>query len=458
MHTSRRFLLLLALGLWPLPALAASVGLAWDAPWDTGPTSWLLHAVHIAKGVTTQSDQALETFLTHEDCKRVDPAYEEGQTWCADLGCPPEGLYTMHLEAGEDLVFFALDTACTLIDYEEALKRARTEYPAMPQPTVDPSPLPPDTPPSAEVPAGDNLIPDPTFAGEWNHEGYAGTKTSTSLDASVLCNGAPTMLLTGEGDYFGHLSSARVAVTAGADYTASVWVKTENITRFVELDVFWFNEQGKQLAWNESVGGRVSGTQDCTQIGGTVTAPPDSAKALLEIRVMSHEGRAWVGSLDLRGPPRAATPPPTDPPPPTEPPPPTDPTSPPPAETPPPPPAAPVAEVPPADLPARPTEPSPLPVPVEEEERPSRDRLRAAMIAVTDAFEAMLAKIEAEYTIALRVAQKLKPPKGASQDAYTTLLRLLKDTYDQRQQEAYQRAQHDYDRLKRRWDKLTETS
>jgi hypothetical protein len=164
------------------------------------------------------------------------------------------------------------------------------------------------------VPQG-NLLPNNALTTLWRGGSYAGTTSTAALDRQVTYHGQPSIRISGRGDYYGERTSERFAVNDALTYTLSAQVKTERITRLVEMDVFWYNRQGKELRWTEAVGGRLKGTQDWTTLSGTVTPPRGAVSAVIQFRTLSHGGRAWFSepSVEAQQPaaPVATTPAPT---------------------------------------------------------------------------------------------------------------------------------------------------
>jgi hypothetical protein len=169
--------------------------------------------------------------------------------------------------------------------------------------------------------AAANVIPPLTMGLPWDAGGFAGTSATAAPAPAVTHAGSPAIVLTGEGAYYGQTTSPRVAVEDTRTYQVSAWVKTDAITEFVEVDVFWYSATGEQYrAWGEAVGGQLQGTRDWTRLQGTVTPPPGAVRAVVQVRAKSSGGKAWVSDLQMvpratapPSPPRASTPTPTSP-------------------------------------------------------------------------------------------------------------------------------------------------
>ena len=128
----------------------------------------------------------------------------------------------------------------------------------------------------------------PTAAQPWRGGSFAGTQSQTTLDASTQRDGQATQQITGSGHYYGTSTSRNFPVTAGQTYEVSAWVKTQDITDFVELDVFYWGTKGETLSrWGEAVGGRLKGTQEWTPLTGQITIPPKAVRAVIQLRVKS---------------------------------------------------------------------------------------------------------------------------------------------------------------------------
>lgn len=356
------------------PATAASLLLAWDWPKTHGTPTWHLSIVHTVATQTTQQMQTV-TALPEAQCRTIDKAYTPATTWCAPLPCPAEGLYTLYLQADKsdpsNTVMFGVGPGCALQSYEAMYADATkpdgpvtpaaipaeppaaalpidvapipteadaapipSEAEASPTPTLvahgpaptAPVPAPAAPPPPIQVvthtpvtppppPATATLLP-PSSTTPWTSGGFADTTSSASLDPSVTHQGHPAWRVSGQGSYIGQTTSPRFAVTDAQPYDVSAWVKLDRITRQVELDIFWYDAQGGELRWSEAVGGRLSGTRDWTELRGTVTPPAGATSAVVQMRVLSQGGAAWLRE-DIRMQPQTTTAAPVTTPPPT---------------------------------------------------------------------------------------------------------------------------------------------
>jgi hypothetical protein len=86
-------------------------------------------------------------------------------------------------------------------------------------------------------------------------------------------------------------------VSPGQTYELSMWVKTQAITKGVSLNISWRDASNRSLSWISSIGGKATGTNDWKQLLGSVTAPANAARAVMQIRVESTGGSAWVDDV-----------------------------------------------------------------------------------------------------------------------------------------------------------------
>lgn len=239
-------------------------------------------------------------------------------TRCGTLACPGPGAYTFGLRANDgeastnpaDLASIGFTAQCQCIPFRDAILDTETPTPPAtpaPDPAAPtqepraPAPLPPRTPTPPPVQAGVNLVTAPTAQQPWHSGSYAGTQTQTGLDPSVQREGHATQKLTGRGDYFAQTTSPAFPVEPGRTYDVAAWVKLQAITKLVEVDVFYWDAHGNPLnAWGEAIGGRLTGTHDWTPLQGEVTVPPGAVTAVVQVRVMSRGGAAWVDAVTMR--------------------------------------------------------------------------------------------------------------------------------------------------------------
>jgi hypothetical protein len=153
--------------------------------------------------------------------------------------------------------------------------------------------------PPLVVPTG-NLLSNTALTTPWDSGSFAGTEAQVTRDDTVTCGEHPSLRLEGPGHFYAQTTSARVAVDDRLTYTLTTLVSTRDLAGIVEQDVFWYDASGQELqAWGEAIGGRHSGTQDCTPVRGTVQPPAGAVQAVVQYRVLADGGQAWVSGMTL---------------------------------------------------------------------------------------------------------------------------------------------------------------
>jgi hypothetical protein len=138
-------------------------------------------------------------------------------------------------------------------------------------------------------------------SGMWAFGAFAGTKPFPTWATDARHSGTHALKMA-SGTYFhGYWTSASLPVSPGKNYTASMWVKTAAITHGVSLNVTWYDANNRSLSWSPAVGGKVTGTHAWRPIQGIVTAPAKAAKAIMQIRVESTGGSAWIDDIVFHG-------------------------------------------------------------------------------------------------------------------------------------------------------------
>jgi hypothetical protein len=134
-------------------------------------------------------------------------------------------------------------------------------------------------------------------SGMWTSGAFAGTKPFPTWATDAYHSGVHALKMTSGTYFYGYWNSAFVPVTSGKNYTVSMWVKTAAITQGVSLNVTWYDTSNRSLNWTPAVGGKMTSTQAWRPIQGSVTAPANAARAVIQIRVESTGGSAWVDDV-----------------------------------------------------------------------------------------------------------------------------------------------------------------
>jgi len=176
----------------------------------------------------------------------------------------------------------------------------------------------PPTSPSGSMPSkraskasNGNLVPNADMAALWDHAAFGGLAVDVSLDATTTYNGKTSLKFTGDGAFWGGATSPSFTVDDRLDYTLSSFIKTDNITDYAEMNIFWYDADGNSLnqwndegaalhKWGQAIGGQLDGTHDWTEVSGIVTPPEGAVMARVEFRVRSHDGTAWVSDVRMQ--------------------------------------------------------------------------------------------------------------------------------------------------------------
>jgi hypothetical protein len=158
-------------------------------------------------------------------------------------------------------------------------------------------PEPPEPSPSAEL----NLLPNADMeAGPWDAGAYAGTSPVHVWATDSSRSATHALRTSGNGYYFGYWHAPPVAVTPAAEYEMGMWVRTVAITQGITLAVHWHDATGSWLGWETMVGGNVTGTTPWHAITDVVTAPAGATSAMVQIRIESMGGTAWIDDVSLQ--------------------------------------------------------------------------------------------------------------------------------------------------------------
>jgi PKD repeat protein len=158
--------------------------------------------------------------------------------------------------------------------------------------TVTPASIPP--PPRA------NLLPNGDMEqGIWASGGFSGTNPTRTWTTDSMHSAAHALKMTGTAYFYGYWNAPVVDVVPGETYRAAMWVRTEGITDGVHLNISWRNSAGQQVRWESTIGGKVRGTHGWQEVSGEVTAPSNAASALVQIRIISTRGTAWIDDVWL---------------------------------------------------------------------------------------------------------------------------------------------------------------
>jgi hypothetical protein len=204
------------------------------------------------------------------------------------------------LEAGTTYYFAvtAYDQAGIESEYSQELQ-ATLEMPESPPPAEPP---PTEPPPSTTEPTSTpNLASNSDMeSGLWTSSAFAGTKPSTTWATDFRHSGARALKMNSQIYFYGAWHSTPVPTSPGQNYELSMWVKTQAITHGVSLNIRWLDASNRDLSRISGIGGKVTGTNDWKQLQGMVTAPSNAAKAVVQIRVESTGGSAWVDDVVFR--------------------------------------------------------------------------------------------------------------------------------------------------------------
>ncbi|MGE3539328.1 MAG: DUF5060 domain-containing protein, partial [Candidatus Tectimicrobiota bacterium] len=148
-------------------------------------------------------------------------------------------------------------------------------------------------------------------AGPWQHTVYARTTAERSWSTDSSYSASHALKTTAPGRLFAGWMASAVAVSPGAAYQVALWSRTEGITGGVSLNISWRDAAGKPVQWTSEIGGTLRGTGPWRRLSGEVRAPSQARQAVVEVRIVSEGGTAWLDDALLA--PAAALPPLTPP-------------------------------------------------------------------------------------------------------------------------------------------------